>query len=243
MNPASHFSDEELIEFRMQDSAREQEFRAHIEACVVCAERSEELAQLLRLFSGEPVPRADPDRGWNSLRGHLKPLGARRSRQHLLPAWGWASVACGLVAMALAIGVVRHGRVTPIANEANLRHMDPLRATPDGAADQLASAERLLTAVNHASGPLDEMTRSQAHALLLRNATYIGHARAQGELGEAATLMSLGRVLTDIEAAATAPNSGQQLRLDWNIAGLLFEVRVLQQDTSNAHPLPAEETQ
>ena len=97
-------------------------------------------------------------------------------------------------------------------------------------ANHLDSAERLLTEVSHASGPLDEATRSQAHDLLLKNAVYVQTAHQHGDLSEASVLENLGRLLTNIEHESSSDHGSWHLRFAWNTDGLLLEIRILRQN-------------
>ena len=109
----------------------------------------------------------------------------------------------------------------------------PLTTQPadPAVADHLDAAERLLTEVNHASGPLDDTTRSQAHELLLKNAVYVRTAQDQGDYAEAAVLDNLGRVLTTIDnSPPEAPHSLLRFRLEMNTDGLLLDIRILRQN-------------
>ncbi len=235
MNSLQHLTEESLIEYHLQESANGAAIRGHLEECSQCAALSESIAETLRVFSGGPVPEADLDRNWHRLRGNLSVLGTARRRGVRLSPWVWWPAA-GFVAAAVAllvfvIAVPRHG--TSRANNLALFHRPgPLSATPTdpAIAQQLDSAERLLTEVNHTSGPIDEATRSQAHDLLLKNAVYIHDARAQGDLGTASVLEDLGRVLTNIDHAPESDDSGWHLRLEWNTKGLLLDIRILRQN-------------
>jgi hypothetical protein len=53
--------------------------------------------------------------------------------------------------------------------------------------------------------------------------------RAQGDLGTASVLESLGRVLTNIDHAPEL-DDGWHLRLEWNTKGLLLDIRILRQN-------------
>lgn len=235
MNVPQHVSEESLIEYHLQESANEVAVRGHLEKCVQCAALSESIAETLRVFSGGPVPEANLERNWHRLRGNLSVLGTVRRRGLRLSPWLWWPAA-GLVAAAIALAVVVFSvprfRTARGADIATLHRPGPLSAKPTdpAIAQQLDSAERLLTEVNHTSGPLDEATRSQAHDLLLKNAVYIHDARAHGDLGTASVLEDLGRVLTNIDHAPDSDDSGWHLRLEWNTKGLLLDIRILRQN-------------
>jgi len=108
----------------------------------------------------------------------------------------------------------------------------PLTSEPrdPAIADHLDSAERLLTEVNNTQGPLDEITREQAHHLLLKNAVYVHSARESGDVAQAAVLENLGRVLTTLDNEPETQHSTWRLRLEMNTSGLLLDIRILQQN-------------
>jgi len=234
MNSSQHLSEESLITYHLQESADGAGIRRHVEECAECAALSESIAETLRVFSAEPVPAVDLDRNWHRLQGNLSLLGTESRLGSRLSGWVWWPAA-GLVAAAIAVvifavAVPRHG-VNRLGDLATLHRPGPLSSTPTNPqiAQQLDSAERLLTEVNHMSGPIDEATRAQAHDLLLKNAVYIRDARAQGDLGTASVLESLGQVLTNIDHAPEL-DDGWHLRLQWNTKGLLLDIRILRQN-------------
>ena len=84
--------------------------------------------------------------------------------------------------------------------------------------------------MNNTSGPLDDLTRNQAHNLLLKNAVYVHTARDSGDLAESAVLENLGRVLTTIDNEPDSPHSTWRIRLEMNTSGLLLDIRILRQN-------------
>lgn len=249
MNPNTHIPDEELIDYLLQDHAEWRQIRRHLDACMSCAARAEAIVETLRSFSAEPAPIADVDRNWHALRAHLKPLAAEKQRGLAIAWWRWPALAFGIAAAVLVIlGSWRLAHLRgPAASETAtaMRRSEPLSAVPyrSNTDAQLESAERLLTTLNHVSGPLDRETRSQAHVLLIQNAACIRSAKEQREFGEAVVLENLGRVLTSIEAARSTPHSVQQLQSEWHTTGLLFELRILEQDKRTQVTQPVEEYQ
>jgi hypothetical protein len=231
-----HFSEEELIAYQLHESGEERTIRLHLETCLVCAAMSDAIAETLRVFSAEPVPAADVERSWQRVRGGLTVLETepRRRFGFLRAGWVWSVAGIAVTAMlvlAAMLGVhVRKG-VVQRPNYAINGH-GPLTTRPADAAiaNHLDAAERLLTEVNHASGPLDETTRNQAHELLLKNAVYVSSARQHGDVAEAAVLDNLGRVLTSIDHAAETEHKTLQLRLEMNTDGLLLDIRILRQN-------------
>lgn len=235
MNALQHLSEETLIEYHLQESTEEAAIRKHLDGCSQCATLSESIAETLRVFSAGPVPEANLERNWHRLRGNLSVLGPARARTPRLSPWlWWPAAALVAAAIALAVGVLSlpRFRAARMGDLATFHRPGPLSATPTNPAiaQQLDSAERLLTEVNHTSGSLDETTRSQAHDLLLKNAVYIHDARAHGDLATASVLEDLGRVLTNIDHAPDLDDTGWHLRLEWNTKGLLLDIRILRQN-------------
>ena len=234
-----HVSEADLIAYQLGESEDAAAVRAHLEVCAGCAAVSSSIAETLRVFSAEAVPEPDLDRNWHRVRGNLSVLSGtpRRGLSGLLrgrllwPAAGLAAAALALMIVGLSVFRTKHFTV-PAGDMAAIRRQGPLTATPADPeiARQLDRAERLLTEVNHAQGPLDESTRAQAHDLLLKNAVYIQAAHDRGDLGTAAVLDTLGRVLTNIDHESQAEQSGWHLRLELNTDGLLLDIRILRQN-------------
>ena len=180
---------------------------------------------------------ADLDRNWQRLRGALPPLYAapvKATRRK----WLWSSaVACSAMFALFAFTFKPHSnpRESIPAARAVLQRPGPLSNQPadPALAQQISSAERLLTEVNHTSGPLDDSTRAEAHELLLRNAVYIRTARQRGDLGAASVLEELDPVLTSIDHQPRAGEPGMHLRMEWNTRGLLLDLRILEQNDSD----------
>jgi len=235
MKSTQHPSEEELIEFHLQESAQEAAIRQHLEVCEGCAGVSESIAETLRVFSGDPVPEPNLEHSWQRLRGTLPPAAQvpKRGFRFSLPFWVVAGCAAAIATVAI---LARRPFLFPGKSQgpavAVLQRPGPLTTAPANPqlAEQLEGAERLLTVVNHASGPLDDATRRQAHDLLLKNAVFIQTARANGDMGTAAVLDNLGRVLTNIDHESAPDDSGWHLRLEWNTRGLLLDIRILQQN-------------
>ena len=230
MRAGRHIPEEELIAYHLREGTDEAVVGEHLERCSVCAEVSESIAETLRVFSAGPVPEPDMERNWQRLRGNLSVLSPapRRKRLVLWPAAGLAMAA----ALVLVVFGVRARMVSPSPVEWTAQRVGPLTDAPADPeiANHIDSAERLLTEVNHALGPLDEATRAQAHDLLLKNAVYVQTARQRGDLGEASVLENFGRVLTNLEHESETPGGGWRLRIELHTDGLLLELRVLRQN-------------
>lgn len=255
-----HYTEDDLIAYQMGESVEARAIRAHLEECSACAATAESIAETLRVFSAEPVPMRLPeemDLSWQRLRGNLAVLDVPQKKRWFA-VWAWP--AAGICTAALVVMVVLGLRVrktdvptddAPVAQQrASIsdalkslvsRHSQahpinghgPLTDAPNDdpqIAAHLDSAERLLTAVNHEDGPLDDATRAQAHNLLLKNAVYTQNAREHGDLSEAAVLDNLGRVLTSLDHASATPKSTWELRVEMNTDGLLLDLRVLRQN-------------
>jgi len=229
-----HFPEEDLIAYQLHESSNETAIRRHLEECVQCAAVSESIAETLRVFSAEPVPKLDLERNWQRLRGNLSVLGAGQPKRFGLR-WKliWPTIGLAMAALLVVVFIALHGSYTMKRrpNVAISRH-GPLTSEPrdPAIADHLDSAERLLTEVNNTQGPLDEITREQAHRLLLKNAVYVHSARESGDVAQAAVLENLGRVLTTLDNEPETQHSTWRLRLEMNTSGLLLDIRILQQN-------------
>jgi hypothetical protein len=230
-----HYSEEDLIAYQLHEAPEEKEIRTHLDVCLPCAAVSDAVAETLRIYSAERVPEPDLARNWQRLRGNLtvleaEPRGLRRFARWWI--WPVAGLAAAVLLLAAFVGVRIH-RVTATKQNYAINGHGPLTTQPvDSAiANHLDAAERLLTEVNHASGPLDDATRGQAHDLLLKNAVYVRTAQDQGDYAEAAVLDNLGRVLTTIDnSPPEAPHSLLRFRLEMNTDGLLLDIRILRQN-------------
>ena len=227
-----HFTEEDLIAYQLHESDAEQAIRHHLDTCSECAAVSDSIAEMLRVFSADPVPQPNLEHNWQRLRGNLSALTPERNPRFgiLKHRWAWpAGLAAAALVLVTVIGVHSHRQVKP--NYAINGH-GPLTTQPTNPdiANHIDAAERLLTEVNNSQGPLDGETRDQAHALLLTNAVYVRQARTSGDLAEAAVLEDLGRVLTTLNNAPATPESAWRLRIEMNTNGLLFDLRVLHQN-------------
>ncbi len=242
-----HLSEDELIAFQLGETAGSARMAAHLEHCALCAASAESIAQTLRVFSAGPVPEANLDHAWQRLRGSLPLLPAKsqprpnhRWRRPL--AWiGTAAVAASL--LGVAILHLPHGtRTLPAPTTTAALQPGPLTAYPrdHNVAAHLDSAERLLTEIDHAAGPLDQATRDRAAQLLLTNALYVQRAQQDGDTAQASVLEQLGRTLTTVEHEPPKPSKSWNLRLEMNTSGLLLDIRILQQnDAEPTSPEPA----
>ena len=239
MKDPEHISDEQLIEFHLDESEDAASIREHVGGCVRCAKASESIAKTLRFFSSDPVPQKDLDRQWRRLRSVLPvgPVGQRKKQQW----FRWPLLVPGLAGatMILILAMRYQQRVElPKHSRSNgfgrSEAVTTVRATPGASQieQQLDGAERLLTIVNHASGPLQATTREQAHSLLVRNASCIRVAHAESNFANEVVLDNLGRVLVDIDHAGSSSKSGLNMRLEWDTKGLLLDIRILRQDAS-----------
>lgn len=226
-----HFSEEELIACQLHESPDEVAITAHLEQCSQCADLAASIAQTLRVFSAKSVPEPDLERHWQRLRGSLPRFATAKPkaswRRWLSPALGVA-----LAALALAVGTTLLEQHVAQRGVMAIKRRGPLSEQPrdPAIAQQLDSAERLLTEVNHTSGPLDGASREQAHELRLNNAFYIDKARSEGDTAIASILEDLDHVLTDIDRDAKAKDSGIEFRVQWNTKGLLLDIRILRQN-------------
>lgn len=122
-----------------------------------------------------------------------------------------------------------HGKPGPITVDSE----DSL-VNAGGLAAHLDLAERVLTEVSHEEGPMPAVTRHEVHRLLLENALYQEHARSQGDYSAASVMDDLGRALTSLDAdPPKTASSLDAFRLEFNVGGVLFDLRVLHDDRAH----------
>jgi hypothetical protein len=235
----NHLTETDLIAFHLNeptpDSPNPAAIRRHLDLCADCAATSDSIAQTLRVFSADHVPTPNLDHAWQRLRGNLPALepAAKPRRLGFLfrPAIGIAFAAVLVIAaLGLSFSHIHIIRSHTPVNTAINGH-GPLTTQPadPAIANHLDAAERLLTEVDHASGPIDPAIRDQAHSLLVNNAVYTRTARDRGDVAQAAVLDNLGRVLVTLDNASP-PEKTLDLRVEMNTSGLLFEIRILRQN-------------
>ncbi len=237
----NHLTETELIAFHHDELTSADlsaaAIRSHLDSCAACAATSDSIAQTLRTFSAEPVPTPNLEHQWQHLSLNLhtltKPASRRRFAFFFLPATSLAFASLLVLAAAglhfSKIHIIR-GHHVPVTTAVNGHLPFTAQPTDPAIANHLDAAERLLTEVDHSSGPLDAETRSQAHTLLLQNAVYTRTARDQGNVAQAAVLDNLSRVLITLDNAPDNPGSTLDLRVEMNTSGLLFEIRILRQN-------------
>jgi hypothetical protein len=107
----------------------------------------------------------------------------------------------------------------------------PVAETESGLAGHLDAAVRVLTEVSHEDGPLPAETHREVHRLLMDNAVYQQEARMNGDASTVAVMDDLGRALTSLDADPPKTASGADaFRLEFNVGGVLFDLRVLEHD-------------
>ena len=230
-----HLSEENLIAYQLGETPEPAAMAAHLEQCVLCAAAAESIAETLRVFSADPVPAANLDHAWQRLRSALPPLAAKSNRsqsRRWFARWPllWTS-GFALAAGLLGVAVLHLPHKTRIQHLAALQP-GPLTSYPQARSvtAHLSNAERLLTEIDHTSGPLDQATRERAAELLLTNALYVQRAQRDGDTAQASVLEQLGRTLTSVEHQPLNPPKRWNLRLEMNTSGLLLDLRILQQN-------------
>ena len=229
----THLLEDDLIAYHLEESPQPGAIREHLERCAECAAASESIAETLRVFSADAVPRPNLDQAWQRLRGSLPAPPVAKRRGPGLPRWRWMAPAAAVAAiLLLSLGLHLRREAVPARPDLAFHRPGPLTAQPadPAIANHLESAERLLTEVNHASGELNGATRAEAHDLRLHNAVYVHKAHEQGDLAEASVLENLGRVLTTLDHEPPASDRGWHIRFEMNTDGLLLEIRILRQN-------------
>ncbi len=241
-----HLSEDDLIAYQLGETADFATMAAHLEHCSACAAAAESIAQTLRIFSADPVPEANLDHAWQRLRGTLPGIAAKASQPQSRRFAGWPLLWTGSAALAAGLlGFVvlhlPHGARTRVLPSAAVLQPGPLTAFPQdhNVAAHLDDAERLLTELDHTSGPLDEATRERAAQLLVTNALYVQRAQQDGDAAETSVLEQLGRTLTSVEHQPPKPPKRWNVRMEMNTSGLLLDIRILQQNDAEISPEPA----
>jgi hypothetical protein len=222
----NHLSEEELIDFHLGEDVDARKIHQHLDACETCTALSESITDTLRIFSAEPTPHADLEYNWRRVRSNLSVLSPKpqtRWKIFLFPALG---TACAALLLMLIFTMHQHHERARFA----FNRPGPLTVEPAAELNHLDAAERLLTQVNHTTGPLDNSTLVTAQQLRLQNALYIQQARQRGDYAEAATLESLGRVLISIDHESEGHEATLRLRMEMNTDGLLLDIRILRQN-------------
>ncbi|ADV81284.1 hypothetical protein [Terriglobus saanensis] len=223
----NHFSEDDLIAFHLNESKDEAAIRQHLDTCGTCGELSDSIAETLRVFSAEPVPTPDFETSWQRVRGNLTVLAKPQKKSWWkIAAWPALGTLTAVLLLTIAFVVSHQKQKT---NTYAFNRPGPLTTAPADERNHLDAAERLLTTVNHTSGELDDTTRTQARTLALRNAVYVQQATQRGDLVEASTLESLGRVLTSLDNESHK-SSTFRLRVEMNTDGLLLDIRILRQN-------------
>jgi hypothetical protein len=232
-----HLTDEELIDHYYGEDVKAPGVERHLKACAQCAR---EYSSLQRDLSGIQTL-TPPARGdgygrevWNSIRGSLQPYERKGWRW---PNFGFQrplvlATACALLLVASFIaGRVWQRGQTPtvaVANNPDARQ----RVVVYVLGDHLDRSERLLVALNHASGndaaevlPI----QSEARELLAANRLIRQSAKQSGDPELDVALDRLERLLVEV---ANDPNGLDEadlnrLKQEMNTDGLLFDVRVL----------------
>jgi hypothetical protein len=225
--------EQELIAFHLGESCDERGIRSRLDTDPAFAELSASVAHTLRFFSAESVPTPDTAAAWQRLRYILPQVEPVRR----MSPWNWFVLApvSALCFVVLAICLVSrtHHLNGPQVDDAGATHLRPPQqsVSQEDIALHLDRAERWLTAVNHASAPLEASTISEGDQLLVNNAAYVRDAHNRGDLPDAAILERLGRVIT---TAHHPSEDGVQLRIEMNTDGLLFDLRVLRQNQAQS---------
>lgn len=222
----NHFTDDDLVLYHLGDAPNAPAIAKHLAGCESCSATSDSIAETLRVFSADRVPTPNYEASWQRVRGNLLVLPPQKKtwlkKIVLVPAFGTLAAL-----LLISLFVVRHH--IRQHNQYAFNRPGPLTLQPREEVDHLDAAERLLTTVNHTSGSLDDITRTDAHQLALRNADFVTRAQQRGDYAEASTLEDLGRVLTNIEHQPRSHGNGVDLRIEMNTDGLLLNIRILRQ--------------
>jgi hypothetical protein len=220
----------ELIAFHLGELCNERSIRARLQEDEEYAALSESVSHTLRVFSAEQMPVPNTKAAWQQLRQTLPVLGSaqRVSRWGYLLVISTVPLVTLIVMFSLPPRLLRRPSHPDAVDSIHSSDSRRIRGLND-ASEHLDRVERWLTAVNHTPALLDAETRGEGEALLSRNAVYLSEARNRDDLAAAFALERLGRVLT---TAHNAKESGVQIQTEMHTDGLLFDLRILQQNRS-----------
>lgn len=240
-----HLREEELIALYYGEPVADSDAGQHLASCRECATGYAELKQVLEGIQPAPVAQTDAEFGeqvWQALWPSLTPYSQPERRgQRAWMRWGTmglVSACASLVALAFFGGRFweRHTAKTEKVVETSSPQAAQ-RVVLVVLTDHLDRSERLLVALEHASGR-DAIEKSelqsQARELLASNRLYRTSASQGGDSALAGELDRLERVLAEV---ANDPNLSatdlDRVRKEMNTKGILFEIRVLLSKTPN----------
>lgn len=240
-----HLSEDELIELYYAEGTSAA--NAHLRVCRECSARYGEYKQGLDAIRPAPVPQRNPDYGesvWQTLKPQLIPYQKNTAGWRSRAAWRPAALLLGCVVLLAAVFLA--GRYW----ERNAMKKATVASNPQSTqrvifvvlTDHLDRTERLLVELEHADSKdrTDQMQlQSEARELLASNRLYRVTATDAGDLELASTLDRLEGVLAEIANDRNLTASDlERLRKDMNTKGILFEIRVLRQRSSDQESEP-----
>jgi hypothetical protein len=237
-----HLSEEDLIDLyygEAPDAAAQ-----HARACRECGAQLAELQRDLESAKLVAVPARSTDyaeRVWQALRPQLVPYEKRRSGWRGWVQWRAAVLALGCVALVAAAflgGRTWERHTVKTARVAgNQGPQAKQRVVLVVLADHLDRTERLLVAIEHANSSdraENAELQSEARDLLASNRLYRTAASDAGDPALGGALDRLEGVLAEIanDPTLTAEDLAR-LRNEMNAEGILFEVRVLRERSTD----------
>ena len=233
-----HSDDELLLEYYGERSAPS----AHLAQCAECAARFHQLRSTLDGVTLEP-PERDEQYGlevWQAIRHRLP---ARESWwQSTLGLRPILAVAAAVVLLVAGFAAGRLWQPAPQIAALPVDVEAPVRISDDEARrrivlmtvnDHFDRSDRVLAEIMNAPGPLDLMSeRQSARDLVAASRLYRQNVIAINELGIAAVLEELERVLLDVvhQPSKATDADLDEIRRRIDSAALLFKVRVMQNE-------------
>lgn len=208
----------------------------HIAECSECRANYQEFSSVLSaIILPEPSPRGE-DYGsevWSKIKPQLQERGKAKRWWAVPRRWSAVATVAGLIAVAFLAGRYTNRPPTHSPIQATNNGQLPQRVLVVALGDYLDRSEMLLVEVAHAGRPEDldlDTQRQYAHELVATNRLYRQTALRVGDVGTAALLDQLERVLLQVEHAPQNVTGSdlQQLRQQIESGGLLFKVRVAQ---------------
>lgn len=235
-----HLGEDELMELYYGEGTASA--RIHLEACRECSVQYGKCKRNLDAIDQGAVPQRSADYGdrvWEALRPQLIPYPKKASGWRLWGNWRAAALLVGCLAALAMVFVGGRYWERMKTKEANVatNPQSTQRVVLVVLTDHLDRTERLLVELEH-TGSKDvadnSQLQSEARELLASNRLYRVTASNAGDPALAGALDRLEGVLAEI---ANDPNLSaadiERVRRDMNTKGILFEIRVLRERSSD----------
>lgn len=238
-----HATEEELIAYRDGERANRPQIAAHLQECSDCRAALGRIEAVFSALNAMPVPDPGEDYGgrvWRQIAPRLpdKPASAHWWQSFFAPRH---LAIAGALAMTIVFAFLLGRRSIPPAPGVTAVDTGKIRerVLVVAVGDHLGRSEMVLMELENAQPARNgqhlvniSATQRRAESLLDENRLYRQTALKEGDQGMASTLDELERVLLDIANSpdSVTPTQFESLRKRIEARGILFKVRVVNQD-------------